>query len=653
MTRVPGDAGLPSAARLAAGVLLAAVLGLYLSGYFFLWAIRAQPLSATPLTTVRYWHHWGARPDVRRALAFSHAGGFGLAFGVVLLALLPRRRPLHGDARFATRREIRQAGLLGSDGIILGRYGRQYLTLPGQQGVELEAPPRSGKGVGLVIPNLLNWPDSVIVNDIKGENWMRTAGFRAAHGHQVHLFDPLADDERTARWNPFAYVSDTVPYKTIDDLQRIAGMLYPDPQGADPFWSTSARSLFLGIALYLFQTPGSMRTIGEVLRQGMASDAEGFQKHWKRVIDACEAAGYPLSRETVQILYDVIDLAPVTASSIRKTFTSRLDLWMNPLIDAATSGNDFDFRELRRRPVSIYCRINPDNVSRLQPLLNLFFQQAIGLQTRELPEHNPALTRQLLLLMDEFRSLGRIPVIADSTAFLPGYNVRTVIIVQSHSQIVEAYGQEGAKSLRKMLAARIVFPPKEFDDAEAVSKELGTYTVKQRSRSHKAFDGRGATVSTSDQPRRLLLPQEVKELGPERLILFYEGLRPVIGTRIYYWRDRLLARREIPPPQVPRLDLNQVRPMPVPPRAAAPLDSAPAGAHGSEAAPRRQPQPQAGEATQPAANPIRPADVAALDTLSLADFSLDFDHIVIPKGRPLTDGEIDSAVDAFLSTLAD
>ena len=659
MTRAPSGEASLSGLKMVVGLLFIAAAGLYLAGYFFLWSIKAQPWTATPLTTYRYWHYYGERADVRRALLWSLAGGLGLAFGTGLLAMIPRKRPLHGDARFATKTEIKNAKMLNHDGIILGRFGKKFLMLPGQQGVELEAPPRSGKGVGMVIPNLLNWPGSTIVNDIKGENWTLTAGFRAQHGNEVHLFDPLAEDECTSCWNALAYVSDKALYQTIDGLQRIGEMLYPDPQGADPFWSTSARSLFLGIGLYLFQTPGSTRTIGEILRQGMASDAEGFQKHWRRVIEACDQAGYALSQETVQILYDVIDLAPVTASSIRKSFTSRLDLWMNPMIDAATSKNDFDFRELRKRPISIYCRINPDNISRLQPLLNLFFQQAIGLQTKELPEDNPALKYQLLLMMDEFPALGRIPVIANSTAFLPGYNVRTVVIVQSHSQLVPLYGPDGARALRKMLAARIVFPPKEFDDAEAISKELGTYTVKQKSRSNRMFDGKGATISVSDQPRRLLLAQEVKELGPQRMIVFYEGLRPILASRIYYFRDKLFTRRVTPPPQVPKLDLTQAKRAPIMPPGGSPEDDEPYDgntAGGNVVAPAERPRPKKAApppAAEEAGGRLQPADVARLDAMSLEDFSLDFEHIVIPKGKPLTDGEIRDAVDSFLATLAD
>lgn len=625
MTLAPSAADSPSPFKVAAALLLAAGVGLYLAGYVFLLAMKLPPREATPLTTYRYWQAHGDRPEVRRALLAALAGAEGLVLGLAACAMLPRRRPLHGEARFATRREIARAGLLGEHGIILGRLGGRYLMLPGQQGVELEAPPRSGKGVGVVIPNLLNWPGSTIVSDVKGENFLRTAGYRQAHGQEVHLFDPLSERSCSARWNPLGYVS-TVPYRCIDDLQRIASMLFPDPQAGDPFWTSSARSLFLGIALYLFETEGATRTLGEVLRQGMASDDEGFQKHWRRVIDACERAGYPLSQEAVQSLYDVIDLAPTTASSIRKTFTSRLDLWLNPMIDAATSANDFDLRALRERPISIYVQINPDNIARLQPLLNLFFQQAIGLQTRELPEHNPALRHQLLLMLDEFPALGRIPVIAESTAFLPGYNVRTVIIVQSNSQLVEKYGVEGAKSIRKMLAARIVFPPKEFEDAEAVSRELGTYTVRQRSLSRPLWGGAGRppTVSISEQPRRLLLPQEVKELGAERMLLFYEGLRPVLARRIRYFSDGRFSRRERPPPQVPRLELARV----------------PAARTGGAAA--APPSEDAGAAVDP----------PRLEALDLDNFSLDFGDVEIPRG-PMTDAEVQAAAAHFLSQLID
>ena len=362
--RAPSHGALKATLAALAALLVTA----YLAGLLFIWSIRGDPRHASPLTVARYGYYYGERQDVRRRLLGSSA----FALAAVLLSsgalLLPRRRPLHGAARFATRGEIRRAGLLRSNGIILGRTGKRLLMLDGQQGVALAAPPRAGKGTGVVIPNALNWPGSFVCLDIKRENWTVTAGYRARCGQACYLFDPFADDGRTARWNPFHYVS-AHPTRRVNDLQRIAEMLYPDPPNVDPFWTASARSLFLGIALYLFESPSLTQTIGEVLRQGMASDDEGFGHHWKRIIEGRQRGDYPLSGECVRALYDVIDLAPVTASSIRKTFTSRLDLWLNPILDAATSGNDFDLRDLRKKPMSIYVGVNPDDLHRLRPVL--------------------------------------------------------------------------------------------------------------------------------------------------------------------------------------------------------------------------------------------------------------------------------------------
>jgi type IV secretion system protein VirD4 len=528
-------------------------LAAYLAGFFFLWSVHVDPQHATPLTIPRYAYYYGQRPDIRHRLW----GSSFLALGIVLVSgtawAWPRRRALHGDASFASRAEIARAGLLGAEGIILGRLGKRCLMLSGQQGVALAAPPRAGKGTGVVVPNALNWPGSLVCVDIKRENWTITAGYRAARRQDCYLFDPFAEDRKTARWNPFSYVSPD-PQRRLNDLQRIAEMLYPDPPNVDPFWIASARSLFLGIALYLFETPSLPTTIGEVLRQGMASDAEGFGQHWKRLIQGRNSGTRPLSSACTRSLYDVIDLAPVTASSIRKTFTSRLDLWLNPILDAATAESDFDLRELRKRPMSIYVGVNPDDLHRLRPVLSLFFQQAIGLQTRELPERNPALRYQVMMLLDEFTALGRIPIIAEAISYLPGYNVRVVLVIQTPAQLREVYGLHNSEVMLKSLAARIVFAPKDYPDAREISDELGFTTVKARTFSRPtsfSFEGRGRrsrSLSISEQRRALLLPQEVKELGTEEAIVFYEGLRPIRCRKIRYFSDSRFRRRLLRPP---------------------------------------------------------------------------------------------------------
>ena len=627
--------------KVIAAVLCALVIAQYLAGYFFLWSLRADPHHASPLTILQYGYYYGDRDWIRRRLAISCALGGGLTLASVLALARPRRRSLHGDARFVTHGEIARAGLLGEHGIILGRLGRRCLMLPGQQGVALAAPPRAGKGTGVVVPNLLNWPDSVICVDIKRENWTLTAGFRQRSGQACYLFDPFAEDGRTARWNPFFYVSED-PRRRVNDLQRIAEMLYPDPPNVDPFWTASARSLFLGIALYLFETPSMPKTIGEVLRQGMASDDEGFGAHWKRTIEGRHSGKSPLSSQCVRALYDVIDLAPVTASSIRKTFTSRLDLWLNPILDAATSGNDFDLRELRSKRLSIYVGVNPDDLHRLRPVLALFFQQAIGLQTRVLPEHDPKLKYQVMMLLDEFAALGRIPIIAESVSYLPGYNVRVVLVIQTPAQLREVYGANASEAMLKSLAARIVFAPKDVADAREISDELGFTTVKARTFSKPlwsfstAHGQRHRSVNESEQRRALLLPQEVQMLGPEQAIIFYEGLRPIRCRKIRYFSDRRFKARLLPPPvQAPVPELE--------------------AAHATTAEALKPAEAQGAPAATPEApGAVREAtveDVERLESLTLEDFAADFSKVPVPEGSPVSDQDMNAAVTSFLTSL--
>lgn len=645
MTRIANAARSPRrASALARRVglsLLSAVaillVGQYLAGYFLLWSIHLPPQQATPLTTLRYYHFYGHLPDMQRRLVRCSALAFSLLAVCAIVAVLPKPRSLHGDARFAHRSEIAAAGLLGDHGLILGEIGRRYLMLDGQQGVALAAPPRSGKGVGLVIPNLLNWGGSAVVTDIKRENWTLTAGYRASRGHAVYLFEPLSETGATSCWNPLTYVS-SHPGRRVNDLQRIAGMIYPDVPGTDPFWIVSARSVFVALGLYVFETPSIPKTIGEILRQGMASDDEGFGAHWRRIIAGRNSGRYPLSPACVRALSDVIDLAPVTQSSIRKTFTSRLDLWLNPILDAATSRNDFDLRDLRRRPMSIYVAVNPDDLHRLRPVLSLFFEQAIGLQTRVLPEHDPTLTHQVAMFLDECPAMGQIPILAESIAYVPGYNVRIVLVCQAPSQLRQVYGNENAKTMLKSLAARIVYAPKDYEDAREISDELGNTTIKVKSISKPLafFSGqrgrRSMNQTVSEQKRALLLPQEVKELGARDAIIFCEGLRPIRCRKIRYYEDPRFRARLLPPP--------------TPPTVAA-TDAA--------ATARAAPDPEVPNTHQESSTvTFREAtleDVEHIESLTLEDFQDRFDHIHLPEDRPPTSSELQRAVDQFLAAV--
>lgn len=527
------------------GLLLVVGLWAYLAGGIFMLAYDRKFEEATPLTLYQYWYHYGADAQVQKWLYIACGIALAVLLAPGLLFFAPAKQSLFGDARFAKKSEIVKAGLFGEKGIIVGKLGGRYLMFDGQQHPIISAPTRSGKGVGIVIPNLLNWPESVVVLDIKQENWDITSAYRRKYGQECYLFNPAAVDYRTHRYNPLSYISEDPNFR-IDDVQKIGSMLFPDQPGTDVIWTATPRSLFLGICLYLLETPGKVVTLGQVLRETLAN-GDG-SAYFAKIINDRAASGNPLSGACVRSLNTYISIAAEnTRSGIIGGFRSRLELWMNPLVDAATSANDFDLRDVRKKRMSIYLGVTPDNLERMAPLLNLFFQQLIDLNTRELPNQNKAIKYTCMLLMDEFTAIGKIPILSKGISYIAGYWLRMMPIIQSPAQLVEVYGKDAAQTFQTNHALQIIYPPKasETQTARDISEWLGYQTVKgiSVSKSKSIFGKKTPSESASDQRRALMLPQEITSLGKTRELVVMEDVPPILANKVLYFKDRAFVDR--------------------------------------------------------------------------------------------------------------
>ncbi|WP_291547929.1 type IV secretory system conjugative DNA transfer family protein [Bosea sp. (in: a-proteobacteria)] len=498
----------------------------------WLWYYRDDPLL----------HLW-----LQRGLLVSGAIAF-----ILILALLRRGRALHGTARFASESEVRREHLRAKSGIIVGQKGGRYLVFGGTEHVLLEAPTRAGKGVGVVIPNLLSWADSVVVLDVKRENWDITAGFRSRHGQKVYLFDPLDVEGRTARYNPLSFIDRLDDTDVVNELQKIGGMLFPAPEKADPFWAEAARAAFVGVGALVAANPALPFTIGEIYRRLTEGDPK---VELPKVVEEAQKRGQRLSQACVSALSDFTSASDNTFSGIKQTITSKLSLWLNPYVDAATSETDFDLRQVRRERISIYLGVSPDNIDRIAPVYNLFLQQLVDLNTRELPATGGQIP--VLILLDEFARLGKAPVIASAFSYVAGYGLRLLLVIQSRSQPRSIYGSDITDEIIANCGLEVVFTPKELRVANELSERLGffTMTVKSKSRTiHGMLANR--SISESDQRRALMMPQELMQMPKGDLLLLRGGIPPVRARKIEYFRSKRFTSRISDPPKVaPRLIL--------------------------------------------------------------------------------------------------
>ena len=237
---------------------------------------------------------------------------------------------------------------------------------------------------------------------VRTSHYQTTAGFRSAYGQDVFLFNPTDRLRKTARYNPLSYIDRNDPDDVITELQKIATMLFVAPDHGEAFWATGARTGFAGVGVCLAESTDGPFTLGEIYRRMTQSDVRTV---FKREL---AKPSLNLSVGCRTALSDFAGGSDNSFADIKKTITNVLGLWLNPVVDAATSVSDFDLRDLRKRRMSVYLGVSPDKLDRIAPLRNLLFQQLIDLNVRDLPDKTTAVP--VLVILDEFARLGRASV---------------------------------------------------------------------------------------------------------------------------------------------------------------------------------------------------------------------------------------------------
>ena len=391
---------------------------------------------------------------------------------------------------------------------------------------------------------------------------MTTSGFRKQHGQDVYLWNPGAPygtedtgNTKTHRFNPL----DLIPRDQllrVDAIQKIWDIFFPKSMDKGQIWGPSARSLALGLSVYLMDH-GERFTFGEIRRiVNITSNFELFlETLLKRHFD--EGENFSLDLVCVINFNEFLQKAEKERSGVVSTLNSALEIWANPFVDAATSASDFDIRDLRRKRMSIYLGITPGNIKRFAPLMNMFFQQVISVMTEHEPKTDEPYTA--LLAIDEFPLLGKMDILKDGVAFLRSYRVKPMFVCQSKSQISEIYGDHGSQSMFQNCKTKNAFVPNDIKEAKEISEQLGKKTVVTYSRTYtNAGIGQGS-LSKSYTSRELMKPDEVMRFTKHKSILLVENTRPIKVKKVQWFKDKNFKSRVIEPSPIPLINVDKFR----------------------------------------------------------------------------------------------
>lgn len=504
-----------------------------------------------PLSFFAWWFFYDAyAPSVFVHGAYIAAsGGFLSIIAAIAMSVMRAREAktveTYGSARWAELDEVKGAGLLDPDGVLLGKLDRTYLRHNGAEHVLCFAPTRSGKGVGLVVPTLLTWPGSGIVHDIKGENWQLTAGFRSRHG-RVLLFDPT--NPKSAAYNPLLEVRRGE--WEVRDVQNIADVLV-DPEGSlekRNHWEKTSHALLVGAILHVLYAEEDKTLAG--VAAFLSDPKRPIESTLAAMMKTAHLGGAGVHPVVASAARELLNKSDNERSGVLSTAMSFLGLYRDPVVAEVTRRCDWRIADLVSgpRPTTLYLVVPPSDISRTKPLIRLILNQAGRRLTEDLQAK--AKRHRLLLMLDEFPALGRLDFFESALAFMAGYGIKSFLIAQSLNQIERSYGPNN--SILDNCHVRVSFATNDERTAKRVSDALGTAT---EMKAMKNYAGSRLSpwlghlmVSRSETARPLLTPGEIMQLPPADEIVMLAGIPPIRAKKARYYEDPRFRERILPPP---------------------------------------------------------------------------------------------------------
>lgn len=489
------------------------------------------------------------------------------------------RDTLHGSARFSDPDQFNETYNKKSNKEIADQFENTpgYVIQPGQikfgehAHMVTIAGSGQGKGVSMIIPNLLTRPsNSWVVLDVKGENAAVTARFQKFAGQKVYLLDPFEVQKHigakhgitSSGFNPLT-VAKYLPEGEINEFaSMIAEMFIPASQsataGSNAFWVDSARNLLKTYVLYLI-------TDNSITEKHLGKIYEWLRLDQDNEIKLLAAMG--LNQATTFAANEIKSLVingDRTWLGILSEARNATAFLESPLIQKSLHTNDFDPMTLQTNNTTLYVVLPERNLHTHKAWLRMVFGSILKLC-------NFTAQRRVNFLMDEFPILGRMDDFQRAFAFGRGQKISCWLIAQSLSQLKDIYGEEGLNNFLANARLRQFFGVNDYYSQKYVSDLLGMTTEYTNSYNKQTNSGGGSSLSDTAKPfgssrstndnwgtslsqsesitaRPLMTPDEVGGLRND-FILLVDGDKYRI-PKLPYFSSRFYSGRFDPNPYV-------------------------------------------------------------------------------------------------------
>lgn len=340
---------------------------------------------------------------------------------------------------------------------------------------------RAGKGVSLIVPNLLFWPGSVIAVDPKGELASLTASRRSWQGSawsvgmggEVYALDPF---ERVTgpgvafrgAFNPLADL-DASTDAGLEMAGQIADALIIQNQGDGAHWTQSARAFLRGLILFVCATETGASKNLLTVRAKITQNRDDFNtmlalmggENFKDTL--IKRAGDAMSAKPDNERYSILSTCDVQTDFLEGEGMRRV-----------LCRSDFRLEDLKEKRVTVYLCLPATRLGTHGRWLRMMMGLALEAMERTGPiqEGRPP----VLFVLDEFAALDHMASIEKAAGQIAGFGVKLWPVIQDITQLKRDY-KDAWETFMGNAGLLTFFGNTDLTTLEHVSKRLGMCEV--------------------------------------------------------------------------------------------------------------------------------------------------------------------------------
>lgn len=251
-------------------------------------------------------------------------------------------------------------------------------------------------------------------------------------------------------------------------------------------------------------------------------------------------------------IYRSVGEADRTEGSIKITFATNMQLFVDERINKTCGETTFNFDDFRKEPTILYICYPEYKANYISPFIAPFLSKMFN----DLIECYNKNSLPITFLCDEAGNIGQITNLANKVSTVRSREISVNLCLQGLTQLYQVYGRDNAKSILNNLKTKMIFPSMSDDEAlNYISQLCGEKEIEVINRN----ENKSGTSTSYNKTKTLMFSKsDLRCLPDDEFLIVTSNKQPILAKQNPYFLNKEYMKNIKNPVEVERKPIKRI-----------------------------------------------------------------------------------------------